>query len=369
MGKKSCAEWRLDSVADAFAAAALDSAKWVNALDTLAAETGSVGTALLPLQVNSYLKELPFSSAIESLVVPYFEDGWMERDLRRRAVPQLMQNRVFSEADYTTREEIRRAPFFQEYLVPRGFTWSAVLLMSAAEDAWAVSIQRRSDQDPFSVAELEKLACLSDRLSAAAATAQTLGYARLEAAMGAFEAAERAVILVDRFARVVRINAAAQPLLGTDLEIVDRRLRSRNREATKLLYLGFNEVLSGKSSLAGPFALPRKGRAPLLAYLTRDARISSDALCPCQGVVSLVDPELRSRPPFDALRVCYGLTEAEAKLAAHLATGATLDAAADQFGITKATVRNQLASIMAKAGVHRQAELVAALSQLCSPRA
>lgn len=366
--KKSGAQWRLDSVAAAFAAAALDSSKWVDALDALAAETESIGTALLPLQVNSYLTTLPFSPAIESIVVPYFEEGWMERDLRRRAVPLLMQNRIFSEADYTTRDEIRREPFFQEYLVPRGFTWSAVLLMSAGDDAFAVSIQRHSDQDPFSTAELEKLRGLSDRLSAAAATAQALGYARLEAAMGAFESAGKAVILVDRFAKVVRINPAAEPLLGTDLEIVDRRLRSRSREATKLLYLSFKEVLSGQTSLAGPVTLPRKGRTPLLAYLTRDARISSDAFCPCQAVVSLVDPDLRPRLHFEALRACYGLTEAEAKLAAYLAIGETLDAAADQFEIAKATARNQLASIMAKVGVHRQAELVAALATLTSAR-
>lgn len=75
------------------------------------------------------------------------------------------------------------------------------------------------------------------------------------------------------------------------------------------------------------------------------------------------------RPAFEALRTCYGLTEAEAKLAAHLAIGETLDAAADQFGISKATARNQLAAIMGKVGVHRQAELVAALARLTSTRA
>lgn len=364
MGKTTAARWKLDCVGEAFAAAALDSGKWVTALDMLAAETGSVGAALLPVQVSRPLPELPYSPAIESIVVPYFEEGWIDRDLRRRAIPKLMQKGIVGETDYTTREEIRRAAFFQDYLVPRGFTWCAILRMSAGEDAWAVSIQRQSEQDPFTAAELKKLGSLSKSLSAAAAVAQTLGYAKLEAALGSFEVAQKAVFLVDRFAKVVRMNAAAESLLGADLEVVDLRLRSCSGEATKKLYLTFNEVLSGKSSLAGPVALPRRNRTPLLAYLTRDERISSDAFCPCQCVISLVDPEQRPRPTFEALRSCYGLTEAEGRLAAYLAIGESLDMAADKIGIAKSTARNQLASMMAKVGVNRQAELVAAITAL-----
>ena len=64
------------------------------------------------------------------------------------------------------------------------------------------------------------------------------------------------------------------------------------------------------------------------------------------------------------LRSVFRLTEAEARLAAQLAFGNSLETVADQFGIAKETARSQLKSIFAKTGVHRQAELVAVLAKL-----
>jgi DNA-binding CsgD family transcriptional regulator len=64
------------------------------------------------------------------------------------------------------------------------------------------------------------------------------------------------------------------------------------------------------------------------------------------------------------LRSAFGLTGAEAKLAAQLASGDALERAAERLGIAKTTARNQLRAIFSKTGVHRQAELVALLATL-----
>ena len=58
----------------------------------------------------------------------------------------------------------------------------------------------------------------------------------------------------------------------------------------------------------------------------------------------------------------FGFTAAEAKLAARISSGTALDNATESLGIAKETGRNQLKNIFAKAGVHRQAELVAVLA-------
>jgi len=52
------------------------------------------------------------------------------------------------------------------------------------------------------------------------------------------------------------------------------------------------------------------------------------------------------------------LTPAEARLAAALATGATLEQIAAAHRVTEATLRSQLRSIFSKTGTSRQAELV-----------
>jgi DNA-binding CsgD family transcriptional regulator len=53
---------------------------------------------------------------------------------------------------------------------------------------------------------------------------------------------------------------------------------------------------------------------------------------------------------------------AEARLAAVVASGESLERSAERLGIAKETSRSQLKSIFAKTGCHRHSELVAVLS-------
>lgn len=66
--------------------------------------------------------------------------------------------------------------------------------------------------------------------------------------------------------------------------------------------------------------------------------------------------ELASR-----LRSRHGLTPAEARLAQALDWGATVKEAANTFGISEGTARQQLKAIFRKVGVSRQAELIRAI--------
>jgi DNA-binding CsgD family transcriptional regulator len=64
------------------------------------------------------------------------------------------------------------------------------------------------------------------------------------------------------------------------------------------------------------------------------------------------------------LRSAFGLTIAEARLASRLASGDSLDDAANMLCVTKNTARVQLKAVFAKTSTHRQAELVALLMGL-----
>lgn len=63
-----------------------------------------------------------------------------------------------------------------------------------------------------------------------------------------------------------------------------------------------------------------------------------------------------------ALRLAFGLTPAETRLADSLHSGATLQSYSDATGISVHTARNQLRAIFDKTGTRRQAELTALLS-------
>jgi DNA-binding CsgD family transcriptional regulator len=80
-------------------------------------------------------------------------------------------------------------------------------------------------------------------------------------------------------------------------------------------------------------------------------------------VLILIDLERPTEPGEAALRHLFGLTGAEAKLAASLSSGRSLEEVACERRITIGTARSQLRSIFAKTQTHRQAELVALLNR------
>ena len=82
------------------------------------------------------------------------------------------------------------------------------------------------------------------------------------------------------------------------------------------------------------------------------------ALDRAAAVVFLSDPDRTPETPVQLLRRVHGLTRREASLALAMGAGASLAGAADKLRIAKTTARRHLASIFAKTGIHRQADLV-----------
>jgi DNA-binding CsgD family transcriptional regulator/PAS domain-containing protein len=78
---------------------------------------------------------------------------------------------------------------------------------------------------------------------------------------------------------------------------------------------------------------------------------------PCVGIF-VSDPERRIELPADTLRRLYGLTPAEARLTVLLATGARLQAAADELGIRINTARHHLKRVFIKTRTGTQSSLI-----------
>jgi DNA-binding CsgD family transcriptional regulator len=83
-----------------------------------------------------------------------------------------------------------------------------------------------------------------------------------------------------------------------------------------------------------------------------------------RALLLLTELGAKTEPTQRLLVKAYGLTSAEARLAGRLATGTSLEAAADELGVTVGTARNPLKAIFIKTETHRQGELVALLSKL-----
>lgn len=354
--------WNSQLIVGAFADAAVDPSKWSEAMDVAARETESVGAFVLP--VIGKTPNIPFSESLRASIETYFRDGWHQRDARFQALPMLKKYGAVDDFDWTNYDQMRRDPYFQEFLRPLGLQFFGCVKMAAGDDLWAVSIQRSSLQDPFSASEKRRLAELSPQISTAAAVARALGFSAANAVSEAFELSGTALALLNRRHEVVRLNRPAEALFVSDLRCRNRRILCGSREATNALDRALHALLwNGRpSGLSPPVALPRQGKRPILAYPLKLASLSANFLAECQCLLALVDLETIAPPAPAELRSALGLTNAEARLASLLAAGATLESISEKLSISKETARGQIKSIFDKTGTHKQGELIAVLS-------
>jgi DNA-binding CsgD family transcriptional regulator len=356
----------LSNALDLFLAAASDSSLWSAAMDTVAEATGAYGAALFPIRCQ--LPNFPRSRSLEPATDPYLRNCWIHRDEGRAAIDE--KKEALQPSSIVAPDEITCHPYYREFLAPHGFCWFAGVKVEAGEDLSYLSILRTSDQGPFSLSEQQTLAAFSERLAGVAGLARAIRVARAEGALAAFEAGETAVVLFDCRGEVWRVSPSAETLLGPDLNILNRRLISADRDATAALDRALSELLwvPGPAARRRLVQLPRQNKRPILAYPVRLPPVTSDPFSPCQTIVVLIDLEKRVRPAEGDLRACFDLTAAEASLAMRMAGGEDLIAICNKSGIARETARAQLKSIFAKTGAHRQSELVALLGNLAKLR-
>jgi DNA-binding CsgD family transcriptional regulator len=358
--------WNLDRVADAFTAAATEPSRWSLALDVVSRETGSLGALMFPIKGRTPF--LPMSESMQASAEFYFQHGWHARDLRRGAISRIVREGIGVDFDYTTEDSIRTDPFYQEFLARFGLKYFAGVKISASDDLWVLSIQRGHAEGPFNADEQRRLAGLGDRLSAATTLARALGFAHLAGMADGLEHAGLAAILLDRHGAVVRLNAAAQRLMGSRLMVARGRLVSADPSLNRGIDRMIGEALGfcGAVSLPLPIALPKPpGRALVLHALplTGDAGL---LFAPARALVLVRDLDHPGVPLDAHLSSLFGLTKAETRMAIEIAAGHGVRASAERLGVTVNTAHTQLAAVFAKTGTRRQAELVRVLSRLAT---
>src|ERR1700727_1574736 len=96
-----------DKLTEAFATAAVDPARWDDAMDIASDATGSQGAILVPLRGRTSL--LPKSESMRGVAEDYVGAGWIHRDERSRSIPTILRRGISSELDFTTSEEMAKS--------------------------------------------------------------------------------------------------------------------------------------------------------------------------------------------------------------------------------------------------------------------
>jgi DNA-binding CsgD family transcriptional regulator len=111
--------------------------------------------------------------------------------------------------------------------------------------------------------------------------------------------------------------------------------------------------------LPAPVIIARNGAPWLLIEAMPVTSASNEIFEGCRALLVVSDLSRPSMTDAALLSLVFGLTSAEARLAAAICGGQDLDAASSSFGVSRETLRSQLKTVFAKTGSRRQAELVA----------
>src|SRR4051794_19211094 len=253
------------------------------------------------------------------------------RVLSRLPIGMPLQPEMLMEPD-----EYERLDFYQEVLRPLGYRdfLFAVLRRDGARSV-CMTLTRPTRFGPLGSGEQLLLGRLLPHLASAAVLHGRVArlLAAAEAPRRALELLDRAIILADAAGRVAYANPAAAKLLARRAGLAVERgggltgARSGDTDRLRRLIRAVAAAATGDGLEAGGVvALPRPRGRPYVVQvlpLTPGADLASVphlALWP-EVVLLVSDPDASPVPPADRLRQAYGLTRAEAALAARLVEG------------------------------------------------
>ena len=184
-------------------------------------------------------------------------------------------------------------------------------------------------------------------------------------------------MVVTRDLRIADISPAAVALLHPYCSLLEagQRLCFLEPENTSRFRTLMNEAGSGKAAgerLSLLRLVTPEGDEAVFGYVVAEEqmpevmrrRFGLSTPLPKDAVVFIApDREAASDEP-KMYRETFGLTPAEARLAASLKDGLSLKEAAEKLGLSVNTVRNQVKSIFEKLGVNRQSDLIRHLTEL-----
>lgn len=229
-----------------------------------------------------------------------------------------------------------------------------------------LSIMRHNEVD-LAAEERRILAAFTRSLVGIAALSRRGADSSNAPSVRALDVLRQPAILLDLDGLVIDSNVAAVALFDLDIRVKERRLFIRDQEARAKLQSLILEMKLGAAELSQvpePIVIPRRDQLPVLLRIWP---IDEAGRWPSHDIRFLLTLNALGPKPGPApsiLAKTFGLTPSEAKLACIIARGAGPEIAAQELKISRETARNQLKSVFAKTGTHRQSELVALLLQV-----
>jgi DNA-binding CsgD family transcriptional regulator/PAS domain-containing protein len=280
-----------------------------------------------------------------------------------------VSGRVFVDPETYPRPLLKRSEFFNDYLLPNhGTQCMSAVLERDHDGAITAAMLRDENRAPWQDEEQRVAEALLPHVAHAYALQERLRVA--QSCTAALDALPFGVFLLRSNSQVLFANRSAETILRSHdgLNLTDGRLSASGAHTHAALQRMIDYAAHPGESLECPpvVTVPRPSqRRPFQVSATPYFRSEPSGLRRATVIVFIIDPEAAPIPPMEYLQSAYGLTTKEARLAGELASGRTVEDAAETLAITYETARTHLRRVFSKTQTSRQSELVALLVRLC----
>ena len=349
---------------DAIYEASIVPEKWGEVLDRILVFSGSASGTLFVNDGHATPRWKTTERSRDAVEQFVATEAW--KDTARnpiRLIDASIGDHYFHHAeDVMTADELARDAILN-LLRGAGLGWQIGTAIPMPTNEFVVFAFERNQADGRHDANsMSRLAAIRPHLARATMVATRLGIERARGSLDAMTALGLPAVLLDRKGIVREANAWMTP------DLITTRAGGRIVLDHAAGEIALDAILGGRSSTRS-IALPASGARP--GRIVHVIPLSGDAQDIFSGSLSLLIMNVaagpRDQPDPAILRGLFDLSPAEARLAAALASGLSLDAASAACGIRYSTARSYLERIFAKTGVHRQAELAALLATSLVP--
>jgi DNA-binding CsgD family transcriptional regulator len=365
---------RLDVLVGSVYDAVLDQRLWHGLADKVARTFDSTSTVV---KTHSAHDQVQLLEVTKNLVIAPKEQAWAEHwhqnDLWVQRSIAFGMSRVITDSDLLSPSEFEKSGFYQDWNRHLGiYHLVGAVFPLDRHTVGVLGIHRPKQAGAYSESDRERVRCFLPHLNRALRIRQRLCVESVvpRASMDALDMLDTAVLIVDAQRCVLHINRLGETILRVGaspmrvhcgrLTFSDPRLEAeliRRVQAATRTAAGYPET--------PPSALLiyREGRLPMTMLVTPlSTTWDQTGAAPPGAMVFIKDPE-EGAPAQRTLRDLFGLTRAEAAIAAALASGHDIALISTAFRISTGTVRSHVKNILTKTGVHRQAQLVSLIAR------
>lgn len=357
-----------DAIVEKIYEAAVIPELWTGVLDDVAHMAGGLGGAFLVPRTGQWTA----TPGIEEMMSDLMTTGLIRTNERTRRLLALDPTGFARDIDIFNLDDLPNEPVYRDFFIPRGGGFGTATLVTAPSgDTVIVHIERAFSHGLVETNAIARLDAMRPHLARSALLSARLQMTQAANAAEVLNTIGLPACVLDRRGRVL----AANRLLDAYVPHVVQDRRSRftlaNRPADRMLgqaVAALNYPLPA-TSVVRSIPLPASdGVPPLVFHVVPVIRTAHDIFVLAACLILVTPVAAKEVPSTEIVQGLFDLTPAEARIAREIGRGRTVAEVARIARLSEGTVRNQLKAVLAKSGLHRQADLIALLQSASAPR-